>query len=94
LEHPTSILVEKKHGYQSEHCFALDWEAMKGYHYLMRIAHLLNAPANRTRALQDAIAELGQKRWMLFLFTTLSGPWLDRDRIEAMVARPCQLRLE
>jgi hypothetical protein len=33
---------ESKHGvYHYEHAFALNWNAMKGYHYLMRLAHLL-----------------------------------------------------
>jgi hypothetical protein len=38
----SGILVEKHHGYQYEHCFSYDWNAMKGYHLLMRIGHMLN----------------------------------------------------
>lgn len=90
----SSILVEKKYGYQSEHCFALDWEAMKGYHYLMRIAHLLNALANRTRALRQKVSELGLTRLMTFIVTTLSGKWLDPERIQNVIHGPSQLRLE
>src|SRR6266699_1828494 len=37
------ILVEKHQGYQYEHNFSYNWEAMRGYHFLMQIAHLLNA---------------------------------------------------
>src|SRR5256884_4419480 len=37
------ILVEKHLGYQYEHNFSYNWEAMRGYHFLMQIAHLLNA---------------------------------------------------
>jgi hypothetical protein len=36
------ILQEKRQGYQYEHVFAYDWNAMKGYHYLMHLAHLMN----------------------------------------------------
>lgn len=90
----SSILVEKKYGYQSEHCFALDWEAMKGYHYLMRIGHLINALANRSRALKEKVSELGLTRLMTYIFTTISGKWLDEHRINDIIHRPCQLRLE
>ncbi|MBK7237641.1 MAG: hypothetical protein IPI02_19265 [Sterolibacteriaceae bacterium] len=37
-------LVEKHHGYRYEHLFAKNWNAMRGYHYLMRLAHLLKHP--------------------------------------------------
>lgn len=40
----TGFLVEKHHGYSYEHCFAYHWNAMKGYHALMRLAHLLKHP--------------------------------------------------
>ena len=40
-----SILVEKHQGYNYEHCYAYDWNAMRGYHYLLRIGHLLNVLA-------------------------------------------------
>ncbi|TNF91053.1 MAG: transposase family protein, partial [Gammaproteobacteria bacterium] len=35
-----AFLVEKHQGYSYEHAFAKNWNAMKGYHYLMRLAHL------------------------------------------------------
>jgi len=38
----SSILVEKHHGYHYEHLFSYNWNAMKGYHYLMRLGHLIN----------------------------------------------------
>jgi len=36
-----NILVEKHQGYQYEHCFSYDWNAMKGFHYLMKIVLLM-----------------------------------------------------
>ncbi|MBK7237788.1 MAG: hypothetical protein IPI02_20030 [Sterolibacteriaceae bacterium] len=47
-------LVEKHHGYRYEHLFAKNWNAMRGYHYLMRLAHLLNTPARFSSALVAA----------------------------------------
>jgi hypothetical protein len=38
-------VVEKCQGYHYEHAFSYTWNAMKGYHYLMRLAHLVNALA-------------------------------------------------
>ncbi len=40
--------MEKCQGYQYEHCFSQDWEAVKGYHFLMRLGHLLNTLAQNT----------------------------------------------
>jgi len=34
--------VEKHQGYHYEHAFALDWNAMKGYHHLLRMAHRIS----------------------------------------------------
>ena len=41
----TGFLVEKHQGYSYEHVFSKNWNAMKGYHYLMRLAHLFNTLA-------------------------------------------------
>jgi hypothetical protein len=38
------FLVEKHQGYQYEHAFALNWNAMKGYHFLMRRQHTCSIP--------------------------------------------------
>jgi len=38
----SGILVEKRHGYGYEHAFSYNWNVMKGYHYLMRLAHFIN----------------------------------------------------
>ena len=40
-----AFLVEKHQGYSYEHAFAKNWNAMKGYHYLMRLSDLTNVGA-------------------------------------------------
>lgn len=40
--HENNILKEKHQGYHYEHIFAYDFDAMRGYHYLMHIARMLN----------------------------------------------------
>lgn len=86
------ILVEKRHGYSYEHCFSYDWNAMKGFHYLMRLAHLLNALAQLSIYLADYLAIMGARGLVRFLRETLSGPWVNEERIRALLQRKHQLR--
>jgi len=90
-----NILVEKRHGYEYEHCFSYNWSAMKGFHYLMRLAHLLNILAHKTIYLAEKVREMGTRGLIKFFRETLKGPWLDVRRIESLLARgKFQLRLE
>ena len=57
----SGFLVEKRCGYHYEHCFAYSWAAMKGYHYLMRIAHLLNVLVQHSAQLAKLVEELGAR---------------------------------
>jgi hypothetical protein len=89
------FLVEKKHGYEYEHGFSQNWQAMKGYHFLMRLGHLINILASRTARLAQLVGRLGVRGLIRFLRDTCSGPWLDPAHIRALRALPCgQIRLE
>lgn len=88
------ILVEKHQGYHYEHCFALDWSAMMGYHYLMRIAHVLNTLTRFHQALAKPFREYGVQGFFNFVYSTLTGPWFVPEEVEAQLYRPFQLRLE
>ena len=88
------LLVEKHHGYQYEHCFSYNWNAMRGYHWLMRWGHLLNTLAQNTAALARLVRRQGVRGLIQFLRETCSGPWLDAERIRRALASPGQLRLE
>ena len=87
-----NILIEKHHGYQYEHCFSYDWKAMKGYHYLMHLAHLLNVLTEYSEKLSGYIEKNGIRNLIQFVFITLTGPWLAGD-IKEQATTPCQLRL-
>ncbi len=87
-----NILIEKHHGYQYEHCFSYNWKAMKGYHYLMHLAHLLNVLTEYSEKLSGYIEKNGIRNLIQFVFITLTGPWLDGD-IKEQASTPCQLRL-
>jgi hypothetical protein len=82
-------------GYSYEHCFAKDWNAMRGYHYLMRLAHLINTLARFSSALAPMFQRLGVRPFIEFIRTTLTGPWLDQfglAQVEQLMQRPFQLR--
>ncbi len=64
-----NFLVEKRHGDHFEHPFSYDWTALKGWHYLMKLAHLLNvltlwtevgAALREMRGYHDAIRSSGR----------------------------------
>jgi hypothetical protein len=87
------ILVEKHHGYSYEHCFSYDWKVMTGFHYLMRIAHMLNLLARYSEHLAKLVKETGVRGLIRFIRDTLTGPWLDYQWQSERLAAPFQLRL-
>jgi hypothetical protein len=88
-----AFLVEKLQGYSYEHVFAKQYNAIKGYHYLMRLAHLLNTLARFSKELAGLFAQLGVQAAIGFIRNTLTGPWLDPGQIEQRLNRPFRLRL-
>ena len=87
------ILVEKHQGYNYEHCYAYDWNAMRGYHYLLRIGHLLNVLAAFSVKLVKVFKEKGPQGFIEFVRTTFSGLWLESVEVRGRLSRPFQLRL-
>ena len=90
----TGILVEKRHGYQYEHCFSHNWNAMRGYHALMRLGHLFNVLAHHSEALAKTVRELGARGFVRFVRETMAGPWLIAQEVRRRMEAPFQLRLE
>ena len=88
------FLVEKHQGYQYEHCFSYDWQAMRGYHYLMRLAHALNVLARYSYALAKHIRHHGVRGVIAFVRDTLAGCWFSDQELVRIANEPCQIRLE
>ena len=88
------FLVEKHQGYHYEHAFALDWNAMQGYHLLMRLAHVFNTLARFTRQLRELYQELGVRGAIAFIRNSCAAPWLDPARMRGLLAKPFLLQLE
>lgn len=90
-----SFLVEKHQGYQYEHLFALNWNAMRGYHYLMRMAHVFNTLARFSTHLAALYREKGIRGAIHFIRQTCAAPWLnDRQRVLELLNRPFRLQFE
>jgi hypothetical protein len=89
----TGFLVEKHHGYQYEHCFCYDWNAMKGYHYLMQLGHMFNIMARHSDKLAKIVKETGMRGLIRLVRETIASPWLDRVWIGEQLSAPFQLRL-
>jgi hypothetical protein len=88
-----NFLTEKTRGYSYEHVFSYDWNALKGWHALMRLAHLLNTLTLHTVALWETVQTLGMRGTLRFLWETLAGNWFDLLRLKALCNKPAQLRL-
>lgn len=89
----TEFLVEKHHGYQYEHCFSYDWNAMKGYHYLMQLGYMFNAMARYSDKLAKIVQETGLRGLIRLVRETIGSPWLDRAWLHEQLSAPFRLRL-
>jgi hypothetical protein len=89
----TSFLVEKHHGYQYEHCFSHNWNAMKGYHCLMQLGHMFNVMAQYSGEMAKIIKDTGVRGLIRFVRETIASPWLNDIWLREKFAAPFQLRL-
>lgn len=89
----TGFLVEKHHGYQYEHCFSYDWNAMKGFHYLMQLGHMFNVMARYSDKIARVARETGVRGLIRFVRETIASPWLNQTWIREQMTAPFQLRL-
>ena len=89
----TSMLIEKHHGYNYEHRFSHNWNAMKGFHYLMRMAHVLNAIALCTRVVAQQVKRMGVRSFLKFVRESCANRWLSREWIQKFIQVTYQLHL-
>jgi hypothetical protein len=83
----TSFLVEKCQGYHYEHAFSYTWNAMKGYHYLMRLAHSVNALALATKRVASQVRTLGVQAFLRWVRESCAHRWLRREWIDRFLMR-------
>lgn len=88
-----NILKEKHQGYQYDHIFSYDWNAMRGYHYLMHIARMMNELALHALPLLEHVKEVGVRAFIRQFREVMSHRELDLGRIRRLLTRRYQLRL-
>lgn len=88
----SSFLVEKQYGYQYEHTFSFNWNAMKGYHLLMHIAHMINVVAEHGSLLRYLFQELGMMAAIKFLDEAFRKVLLNREKILECLTQNYQVR--
>lgn len=81
----SNFLIEKHEGYYFEHCYSYNWQAMKGFHYLMKVGHFLNVMAVNSELLLQYVDESGIRGFINDLWLALSGTVLDVQRIADII---------
>ena len=89
-----SMNTEKNRGYHYKHAFSYNWNAMQGFHYLMRLGHAINAICEFTKKLKNHIRELGCGATLKLIKETLFSPWLPTSWYEDQSKKAAQLRLQ
>lgn len=84
----TNFLVEKRHGDHFEHAYSYDWTALKGWHYLMKLAHLLNVLTFWTDTGKALLDTRGYQDAIRFFRETWTGRWLDTAFLHARAIGP------
>ncbi len=80
-----NFLVLKHQGYEYEHCFSCNWNAMMGFHYLMNIGRFVNVLLLNSELLAKKATELGIKGLITFIFKACTGDVFDLERISEIV---------
>jgi len=65
---------------------------MKGYHYLMHLAHLMNELVQLSIELVELVKGNGIRGFICMLRETIGGPWIDKGRIERLLTKRQQMR--
>lgn len=91
--HENNILKEKHQGYHYEHIFSHHWNAMRGYHYLMHIARMLNEIALHSIYLIKYVKTVGIQSFIKNFRETMTNRELDMKRLRRLSESPGQLRL-
>ena len=88
-----NILTEKHQGYEYEHCFSYTWNALEGYHYLMKIGRFLNVMAANSELLIDKVRKLGIRGFINYLNEALTGNLLDKRKLAEVAEKGIRWRL-
>jgi hypothetical protein len=91
--HENNILKEKHQGYHYEHIFAHDFDAMRGYHYLMHMARMLNEMVVHSINLIEQVKAVGIQAFLHKFREVMIHRELDTKQLRRLSESPGQLRL-
>jgi hypothetical protein len=83
-----NFLIEKHEDYFFEHCYSYNWQAMKGFHYLMKIGHFLNTMVIYSEIVAGYVDKLGIRGFIKSLRKALGGAVLEDINIERINQYP------
>lgn len=88
----SGFLVEKRYGYQYEHSFSFDWNAMRAYHLLMKMAHMINVLMEYGNLLRDLFVKKGMRAAIRFIDRVFRNFEIDREQINRLLRENYQVR--
>jgi hypothetical protein len=86
--------TEKNRGYRYKHAFSYNWNAMQGFHYLMRLGHAINALSEFTKKLKQYIKSIGCSATLKLIKDTLFNPWFPAEWFDDQKQVTPQLRFQ
>lgn len=86
-----NILVEKHQGYGYSSCYAFKINALKGYHYLSKIAHMVMTLVMMSSQIIDKVMELGKRGFIKYLGKCLESSVLELRETRSNRVRYLQL---
>jgi len=89
-----SINTEKHRGYHYEHAYSYNWNAMQGFHLLLRLAHAVNALSEFTKKLKKWIKAHGCSAILKIIKETIFNPWLPKEWYGQQHTKPVRLTLQ
>ena len=89
-----SINTEKNRGYQYKHAFSYDWNAMKAFHYLMRLAHAINAISEFTKRMKVYIKSMGVSKTLDRIRAGIEHCWVSPECVEEELKKAPQLKFD
>jgi hypothetical protein len=84
---------EKHDGAMFGHCFSLDWNTAKGFHYLMKIGRAIVLVAAHCELFSGLVEDRGVKGFVSYLRLVMTGSILDVEAIRRAAVSPFRLRM-
>ncbi len=89
-----SFNTEKNRGYHYTHAYSYHWNAMQGFHLLMRLAHAINALSAFIKKLKKFMKEQGCSAILKKIKEIIFNPWLTDEWYAEQYQKPPQLRFQ